>query len=78
MRNSKHESSDTFCWLVHSVRALLARGVAGAGTFSHRVAGVIAIAAYRHHVQRAIRPDQRCAVSSSAFAWLAEMRMMAA
>src|SRR5262245_52190032 len=44
-----HESDDPAYRVVHPFCALLAAGIAGVGTISNRLAGVVALASDRHH-----------------------------
>lgn len=55
---------------MHSVRALLAVGVACAGSLSRRLAFIFAVPTYRHHGKRTLYTDPRRVVSSSPPAWL--------
>ena len=45
----KYENSDCFCWMVHSVRALLAHRVARADFIPYRLAFVFTAASRGHH-----------------------------
>lgn len=60
----KHEISDSFCRLVHSVCALLARRVTGADSLSNCLAFIPAAAPYRYNYGSDIGIHTHFAVSA--------------
>ena len=71
----QHESDDAIHWMVHFVRALLARGIACTDFASDRLAFISALASHWHRNWVGIRADSRSVVSASPLTGMEETRV---
>lgn len=71
----KYENSDSFCWMVHPVRALLARRAGRADSIPYRLAVVFTATSRGHHSVGCVRITSRNPVSARPSARMEETRV---